>query len=279
MYYFGDRFCINRGRYDALFVERIPMQVLNQSLIPFYINTDRMLDLCAIENGGYSEYIDITQSSSNDTTKKKSGSMEAGIKFFERVYFAFRGELSKEQEETQAEERKMRMVQTAASILSNYLKSGNIVNIADEAIEAETTEKVEHENDFRKERELCKVENGELVCLCGCKILPEYKANNNGLITRSARFNIFLRANQKKLEKLYKRLNGVPDRAPIELLANISDNSEHHACHPVRLPALLSRNYFYQCELNDLWDVEMNCLCKLISYGEGRKAEIIALFC
>lgn len=84
---------------------------------PYYINQSRLLDIYAILNGGYSEYSEITSSSSTANSKsgKVEGQVGGGFKLL-NVGGTLTGEAGKTQ--NQAQENREKKVQTITSILS-----------------------------------------------------------------------------------------------------------------------------------------------------------------
>ena len=84
---------------------------------PYYINQSRLLDIYAILNGGYSEYSEITSSSSTANSKsgKGEGQVGGGFKLL-NVGGTLTGEAGKTQ--NQAQENREKKVQTITSILS-----------------------------------------------------------------------------------------------------------------------------------------------------------------
>lgn len=85
---------------------------------PYYVNQERLLDIYAILNGGYSEFSEVT--ASNSTKKDKKGKAEVSFSGFKIFNFGLgataTGELGKS--DSTNEEAKERKVHTVTSVLS-----------------------------------------------------------------------------------------------------------------------------------------------------------------
>lgn len=85
---------------------------------PYYVNQERLLDIYAILNGGYSEFSEVT--ASNSTKKDKKGKAEVTFSGFKIFNFGLgataTGELGKS--DSTNEEAKERKVHTVTSVLS-----------------------------------------------------------------------------------------------------------------------------------------------------------------
>ena len=84
---------------------------------PYYINQGRLLDIYAILNGGYSEYVEISTAISNEKTKSGKAEVNAngGFKLFN---FGGNASASTEKADAKSKENKEKKVQTVTSVLS-----------------------------------------------------------------------------------------------------------------------------------------------------------------
>lgn len=105
-------------------------QERQELFFPYYINQERLLDIYAILNGGYSEFEEITTASSKDTSKKGKTDIKAdgGFKLFK-----FGGNVSGELEKhtgnnDEAKERKVQTVTSVLSLVKNTLEKTNRIH-------------------------------------------------------------------------------------------------------------------------------------------------------
>lgn len=229
-------------------------------IIPFYINTDRLLDLCAIQSEGYSEYAEITSTRQNSIEKNISGEIEAGVKLWKIADLSAEADFSKNEEDKRGEVKHQRLVQTAASMLHFYLKKAE-VKVSWSGVNSSTEAKL-----------------GDIECIIGHLVEP--KETSQELAPQYLE-KIQSKPWRKTLIKLYGRFNGIEDRAPAIFETDYVSELTQNWTEPekIRLQTMISRKYLYQCELNDLWEIEIYCLCKVVALGEHPKIEIIALFC
>lgn len=111
---------------------------------PYYVNQERLLDIYAILNGGYSEFSEVTASTS--TKKDKKGKAEVSFSGFKIFNFGFvataTGEIANSNGTN--EEAKERKVHTVTSVLSMVI------------------------SELKEKKYLCSIENskpGQFVCM------------------------------------------------------------------------------------------------------------------
>lgn len=256
-----DVHCLSDQNRNALISKDMNFAEMGEKFIlPFYINTDRLLDLCAIQNNGYVDFAEITETKQSDTDREKSGRIEAGVKLWRIADLNASVRASKIVGNEFREKKHHKLVQTAASMLHFFLRESGAV-ISRSLSTGNTGSNV-----------------GTLVAVQCHLVEPHDSAEE----TVPAYFDkIRNKSWRKKLEQLYSRFNGISDRAPLYLEMDYFFEDTQNWVQPekISLYTQISRKYLYQCELNDLWDLDLICLCKITALGTHPKAEIIALFC
>ena len=201
--------------------------LLSDSVIPYYINTNRLLDLYAIQNNRYSEYVELSQEETKTSTKKGDAKINTGIKLWKlfNVTGSISGGLSSEHNEGVTQNQKI--VQTAASMLNSVLEKAHIGNIS----KADDNGNLDYGEP---------VSSARLICI---KVIVRQQKEIEKLSSEAGM--------KWKLRKLYKSFNGIPDRAPVILqtpCSNLSANNHNNIAY--ELNAALSKEYLYQCQLN-----------------------------
>ena len=95
---------------------------------PYYVNQERLLDIYAILNGGYSEFSEVT--ASNSTKKDKKGKAEVSFSGFKIFNFGLgasaTGEIGNSSNtNAEAKERKVHTVTSVLSMVISELKNKN----------------------------------------------------------------------------------------------------------------------------------------------------------
>lgn len=242
--------------------------ILPEFIVPYYINTSRLTDLYAIQNGGYSEYSEFSLMEKNHQGRRVEGEIDASAKLFVVGGISGQGKGNWEKGVDTESIKNEKIVQTAATMLKSILNSGNIENIAN------------HDEDgcFLTEKEI--MDSTGLICLKGTLTKldeqPDTTSNSN------SEGNYFWK---RKIKKMYDQFNGIPDRAPVILNVplSISKYSESNFINDspapeLHLNAILSKGYLYQCQLDDMWDVDFICLGRIMAHKTQPRIEIVALF-
>lgn len=234
---------------------------ISDCILPFYINTNRLTDLYAIENDGYFDSVEWTQTTTKSLTNDKEGKIEAGFKLVKFFDSSVSASISNNNGQTTQTIQNTKVVHTAASMLQNLLDD----------IYIEELEK------YSKDIEYKQIEEGNWVCFKATLKKP-LKQQKNTLIEEENTFA--QRKWLRKIKKLYQSFNGIPDRAPAVLEILGKRNYKNDLERPtVSSDVILSKDYLYQCELDDLWGVELICLGKFLPIENGSRVEIVALFC
>lgn len=92
-----------------------PLSVTDSVFFPYYVNQNRLLDIYAILNRGFSEYEEIKEESSSGKTSSKRGGAGVGFKIF-KLGITAEAELNKNSGNSSSKESKL--VQTTTSMLS-----------------------------------------------------------------------------------------------------------------------------------------------------------------
>lgn len=92
-----------------------PLPVTDSVFFPYYVNQNRLLDIYAILNRGFSEYEEIKEESSSGKSSSKRGGAGVGFKIF-KLGIAAEAEFNKNSENSNSKESKL--VQTTTSMLS-----------------------------------------------------------------------------------------------------------------------------------------------------------------
>lgn len=248
---------INTSELDEVKLKKFEV---SDYIIPFYINTNRLTDIHAMLNEGYRDSVEWTQTTKEGSTNNKKGKINAGLKFFNYVDASTEIQRTKEDYTQTTVVEKATYTHTAASLLQDVL----------ECIEYEKIV------EYNKSIEDKHISEGNLIC---ARVIlhkpkgPQSKAQSKENISRGQR--IWL----KKLKKVYRSFNGIPDRAPAVLELVKINEKENDINNNVLADVTLSKDYLYQCELNDLWEMELTCLGKLLCTDTTRRIELVALFC
>ena len=97
-----------------------PFEISN-CILPFYINTNRLTDLYAIENDGYFDSVEWTQTTTKSLTNDKEGKIEAGFKLVKFFDSSVSASISNNNGQTTQTIQNTKVVHTAASMLQNLL--------------------------------------------------------------------------------------------------------------------------------------------------------------
>lgn len=92
-----------------------PLPVTDSVFFPYYVNQNRLLDIYAILNRGFSEYEEIKEESSSGKSSSKRGGAGVGFKIF-KLGITAEAELNKNSGNSSSKESKL--VQTTTSMLS-----------------------------------------------------------------------------------------------------------------------------------------------------------------
>lgn len=222
------------------------------NITPFYINTDRMLDECAILSDGYSTFSEVAISSSSSSSNKAKMGFGARFKAW-LIKFDLNGEFEMSNSGAESTATRKEKVHTTASLLHKlvYGLCDNITVVNDKASSI-------------------KVEIGELCIFSDVKliaektILPWKKTEANIALLSYETFRL-------SLLKRYSKLNGLKDRILVSIKTPISDNMAGYT--------YLSPEFFYQSQFSDFADLNLKCICKIIGGVSPKyRYEIIALF-
>lgn len=92
-----------------------PLPVIDSVFFPYYVNQNRLLDIYAILNKGFSEYEEIKEESHSRKSSSKRGDAGVGFKIF-KLGLTAEAELNKNFDNSGSKESKL--VQTTTSMLS-----------------------------------------------------------------------------------------------------------------------------------------------------------------
>lgn len=236
--------------------------IINTQIMPFYINISRLTDMYAIQNGGYSEYIEWSHTNKDGSSESKEGKIEAGVKLAKFANADAGGMLTHNEEEAAETVKKAKVIQTAASMLHSVLDSRIIANKASNG-------KTEEETDFQSEKWIC------MKARLRKPYEQKTKSNDD-----NKKDSFRQRKWKKQLEKVYQSFNGIPNRAPAILWVQADIKETNSPCpKDLLFKVTLSREYLYQCELDDIWDIDLICLGRVLPGDTNSKIEIAALFC
>lgn len=227
---------------------------LFSSITPIYMNTNKILDECAMRWDGYSDIQEISNCvTSNNTDETKSG---FGLKPSMWNFGIHAGTDSGLIEGlTSTKQEKAQRTHTNSSLLLKLINS--LSSSVDNKSEDVNTPFI---------GEICLV--GDVV-IQGVVLSNQFE-NEKSMIKfeQNGIFDSILLWFNSKLKSEYEKMNGIKNRSQVLIETPIGKGY----CH-------LSAEYFYQFQLNDLFEIDMKCLCKVIDTRDDLiHYDIIALF-
>lgn len=216
-----------------------PLPVIDSVFFPYYVNQNRLLDIYAILNKGFSEYEEIKEESHSGKSSSKRGDAGVGFKIF-KLGLTAEAELNKNFDNSGSKESKL--VQTTTSMLSMV---------------------VDQLSQHKFLKEILKSQPGDFVC-----IPVNLKINSiKGLINEAIEMT---ELSQKMQEVGGNRLKGSNNASSASLKKIGAVTKELFSAEEIvsenddyAVIGTITDQNLYQANRQDIIDVELTCLAQI----------------